>query len=161
MSILDHIKLLLGITNNASSSNTLSILSIAPLSKPTSEFIKLLHDNRLLLVFDQRCERILHNGQQCENVLELRESSVYSNDGFDLGCKIHGGHHSIRSGSWFAGRRLPLSQLLYIFHLLRCGASTKTITEFFKEAKLYRENADCCECCWLSNESSFLLHLIH
>lgn len=117
----------------------LPLLHIAPLSVVTVSLLNDMHDHHLLHIKNRQCTFMYGNKQQCEKMLILRESTVYHIDKYELVCAIHGGHVSVRSGSWFASRHLPLSQLLYIFHLLRCGAGTTTVTRFFREANLYRE----------------------
>lgn len=117
----------------------LPLLKIAPISDVTSELLSLMQEDRLLHVFNQQCTYTYHDGVQCENMLILRESKHYKLDGYELTCEKHGGHISVRRGSFFSSRRLPMSQMLYILRLLEVKTSITSIVKFFAQVKLNRE----------------------
>lgn len=129
----------ISLTDNKSKDGDVPLLHLAPITPVTAELLHFLQKHHLLPLCTIRCCFEYSSGKQCENMLELKESTIYKLDRYELNCKIHGGHRSIRTNSWFAASRLPLTQLLYIFHLLRSGAETTAIVNFFREVKLYRE----------------------
>jgi ISXO2-like transposase domain len=114
------------------------ILKLSPCAVVTPELLFLLHDCRLLRVRDVRCEHVYPDRRMCSQIMELRVSTLYRQDGHALVCPTHGVHVSIRRGSWFQGRRLRLTQLLYILHLLKCRTAIHSIRDFFESAKVNR-----------------------
>jgi hypothetical protein len=119
--------------------SSLPILQLAPAQSVTPQLLQFLRNHHLLPAFTLRCQRSTIDGTICQKALELHQSDAYAGDRYELRCETHHDHISIRRGSFFESRRLPLTQQLYVFHLLASGASTSTITTFFQEAKLYRE----------------------
>ena len=122
-----------------SSSSDVPLLHIAPLTTVTVPFLRELEQGGLLRLSDIPCTHQYNSGRQCDKMLELQPSTKYKMDGHALVCPVHGRHHSVRAGSWFAAHRLPLSELLYIFNMLRCHTACNSIERFFARAKLYRE----------------------
>jgi len=139
--VMEFLKLvcqIFNISNKETGNQKLPVLCIAPIGPVTEELLRMLEQARLLRVFGLQCPHVYGGGAQCTKTLTLRPSAHYAFDGHELACEVHGGHVSVRSGSWFAGRRLSLSVLVYIFYLLACRVSVSAVIRFFDSIKLHR-----------------------
>jgi hypothetical protein len=140
MNIIALVQQLLNIQQHNNASTTFPLLTLAPVSDVSLSLLHTMHHHQLLHILDHRCIFVYADGHQCDQIMELLPSNIYKVDHYALQCPTHGGSISIRRGSFFAGRRLPLSQLLYIFHLLSCGTSITSVTKFFHSVKLHRHS---------------------
>ena len=122
-----------------SSTTDIPLLHIAPLSIITLSLLREWEQCGLLLLSNVRCKHSSKRVAKCDKIMELRVSTLYKMDGHALVCPVHGRHYSVRAGSWFASHRLPLSELLYIFDMLRCRTPCNSIARVFAGANLYRE----------------------
>jgi hypothetical protein len=116
--------------------STFSLLHIAPVHVVTPEFLYYLEQFNFIHVSNQLCKHHYSDDTFCEEIMELVQNKEYKHDGYALKCPIHGQYKSIRANSFFAGRRQPLSQILYILKYLSAKVSNKSITTLFKEKKL-------------------------
>lgn len=98
-----------------------------------------LADQGVLRWEGQRCPHVYHDGRKCEQEMVVVDSATHKSDGVCLDCPVHGGHFSIRRGSFFAGRHLRLSTLAHIFHLLNRGLAINTIADMHAQARVNRE----------------------
>lgn len=129
---------LIGAQEQTTTATHLNVLDISPHVVITPEFIELLQKHRLLQREQLHCPHMYNQDAYCDKKLELRESKCYNNDGYEYYCPTHGGHISIRTGSWFAHRRLSIGQLLYIFHLLSSATSSNAVKNFLAQDKIHR-----------------------
>jgi hypothetical protein len=102
----------------------------------TMKLLEFMQNDRLLKVWNHQCPYVYKNKRRCEKIMELKESTKYNGDGWELICSTHHDHISIRHDSWFANHKLRLSSLAHIFHLLSCKSSALSVSMVFKEIKL-------------------------
>lgn len=110
MEIVNYLLSLMTGTKKRKTDSDFPILTIAPLSVVTPDLLQLFDKHRLLRVNNQECQEVDENMKKCGNIMKLEKRNGHKLDGYGLRCSRHGRYISIRSSSWFAGRRIPLSQ---------------------------------------------------
>ena len=139
MEAIHFILTLLSSNNNTIKDEDINILQIAPMSITTPELINLLVEHRLLRINNRICTYKFADGHICGKTKILKPHTQWKNDGHAVACELHGKVERIRTESWFAIGKKPLSQMLYILYILSCGASVKVCTKFFRAVRLHRD----------------------